>query len=114
VNFVLFFLRRHPDGWALLRNVSRATGSETQIEALKWADGVLTSRFDIEREDWILGPTTGESGLLALYANASSEPVAKPFPLDAYLRWRYRPSHAGALGYYLSCSTRLAGNAADQ
>jgi hypothetical protein len=89
VEFVLFFLRRHPDGWALLRNVSRAPGTATQIEALKWADGVLATKFNVEPKHWILGPTTGEPGLLALYANASNEPVAKPFPLDAYLRWQY-------------------------
>lgn len=84
-----FFLYRHLDGWALLRWVSRTSAEETQIEALKWADSVLFARFDIERDDWVLGPATDKSELVALYANALSEPIVKPFPSDDYLRWRY-------------------------
>lgn len=90
ISGTMLFVRQHSDGWALVGNISRTGGRETQIEALEWAEKVLAARFNgIEHSNWVLGPTTGELGLYALYAQVSGQPVPKPFPLEAELRWRY-------------------------
>lgn len=77
-----WFLRRHADCWALVRVLSNYPMPHTpsQLAAIAWANYQIRQRFHTRCGQWQSGPTTGEPGLVALYADTQDEPIAKPRP----------------------------------
>lgn len=87
-----WFLRRHTDCWALLGTVADHSmpGPRTQHAAIVWANKIASARFHVPSLRWIPGPTTGEPGLKALYADTPEEPAPKPGPTPIDLMpWLY-------------------------
>jgi hypothetical protein len=87
-----WFLRRHTDCWTMLKAISdyRMPSPPTQLAAIAWASEVADKRFHVPPLAWRTGPTTGEPGLMALYADARDVPQPKPGPtaLDV-IRWTH-------------------------
>lgn len=65
-----YFLRRHSDGWKLVRAFSQMDGDtvESDNEARAWAGNVLKFRTGVSGLTWEPGPTT--PGSTTLYASA--------------------------------------------
>jgi len=76
-----WFIRRHSDCWALI-NVYARTGLrfDRRGEAMVWADGALKNRFEVELDEWTVGPTTDEASVVALYADSLRAPIARGRP----------------------------------
>jgi len=83
-------LRRHTDCWALLGTVADHSMPSplTQHAAITWANKIADARFHVPSLRWQFGPTTGETGLKALYADIPVEPNPKPgvSPVDL-IQW---------------------------
>jgi hypothetical protein len=67
-----YMLRQYPDGWRLVRSMSRVDGAgsgvETDNEARVWADKVVKFRDQVNGLRWAPGPTP--DGATTLYAVA--------------------------------------------
>jgi hypothetical protein len=62
----------------------------SQLAAIAWANENVDKRFHVPPLRWRTGPTTGEPGLMALYADTQDEPDPKPGPKPVDLiPWLY-------------------------
>jgi len=79
LQFDRWFLRRHQDAWTLIRVLTNnpALASKNGAEVLQWAEAAIEHRFTTMIAPWRIGPTTGEQGLSALYADITSDIVVK-------------------------------------
>ncbi|GAB2962013.1 hypothetical protein LWP59_34640 [Amycolatopsis acidiphila] len=87
-----WFLRRHTDCWAMLLTVADhpMPSPASQLAAIAWANENVDKRFHVPPLRWRTGPTTGEPGLTALYADTQDEPDPKPGPTPVDLiPWLY-------------------------
>lgn len=87
-----WFLRRHTDCWAMLLTVADhpMPSPASQLAAIAWANEMIDTRFRVPPLQWRAGPTTGEPGLTALYADTRDEPDPKPGPTPVDLiPWLY-------------------------
>jgi hypothetical protein len=65
-----FFVRRHPDGWALLRVLSRMDGGAATTDAgvRNWAESAVRIHDNARILDWVPGPAT--VGFTTLHGSA--------------------------------------------
>ncbi|GAB1646774.1 hypothetical protein [Krasilnikovia sp. MM14-A1259] len=71
ISVAQYLLRQYPDGWRLVRSLSRVDGggsAETDNEARVWADQVIKFREQVSGLQWMTGPSP--QGATTLYATA--------------------------------------------
>jgi hypothetical protein len=74
-----YFVRRHQDGWKLVRVLSRIDGSapRSDADARKWAEGAVRLRDQARVITWVPGPSTGP-GFTTLHGSAAPRPDEQP------------------------------------
>lgn len=85
-------VRRHADCWAIFHTFADhpAPSPPTQRAAIDWANNNVAARFHVPPLRWLVGPSTGEPGMKALYADTPHDPEPKPGVTPAELvQWFY-------------------------
>ena len=69
-------LRRHHDAWTLILLITN-NPVRRGPNALRWATEAIDNRYEVDFGPWRTGPTTGEEGLSAIYADVTGDIVVK-------------------------------------